>query len=339
MFKRILSFLFLCIALNSASAQTLGGSSIYSFLKLNASPQSGSLGGRNVSAIRSELGMLNENPALLSKTHHAQVSANFNFLAPGITGFYGLGAYHVEKRDINLALGVMHVQYGQQDQTDASGNSLGVFRAFDQMISVSASGTYSKKWQYGVTLKAVQSAYGPYRSLGLAGDVGLSYWDEEKKFRAGFSSRNMGSQLTTYAGKGEDLPFDLVLGISKELEKAPIRFSITAQRIHQFDILYNDTLFTNENYGVSNPKSFLGKLISHFVLGTELLVGDKITVSAGYNILRSQELRIRNIASGLTGFSYGIQLKLKRFDFNLARSQYLSSLSLNQVSINMKLKP
>jgi hypothetical protein len=338
MFKRILSFFLFCICCNTPLAQTLGGSSTYGFLRLATSPQTGALGGRNISSISPELGMLNENPALLSKLHHAHVSANFNFLAPGITGFYGLGAYHLEKRGINLALGITHIDLGSENQTDASGNNLGVIRAFDQMITLSASGTYSRKWQYGATLKVIQSLYGPFRSFGLASDVGLSYFDEEKKLRFGFSSRNMGLQLKSFAGRGEDLPFDLVLGLSKELAKAPIRFSITAQRIHQFDIVYNDTLFNAENYGSAFTKTTLGKVLSHLVLGTEVLLGEKITLRAGYNVLRSNELRIRNVASGLSGFSYGFQLKLKRFDFNLARSQYLGSLSLNQVSINMKLK-
>ena len=87
----------------------------------------------------------------------------------------------------------------------------------------------------------------------------------------GFVAKNMGTQLSTYGGKAEYLPFDLVIGITKQLDKAPLRFSVTAQRLHQFDLLYNDTIYNNENFSRSTQPGFLQKVVSHFVVGTELL--------------------------------------------------------------------
>ena len=155
----------------------------------------------------------------------------------------------------------------------------------------------------------------------------------------GFAAKNMGVQLKSYGNGKEDLPFDLVLGVTKQLEKAPIRFSITGQRMHQFDLLYNDTLFNQANFG-SQPKSNLGtKIFSHLVFGTDILVGEKIVLTGGYNVLRRRELRIQNIASGLTGFSYGFNLHLQRLRMYYARTHYQSSLSHHQISFSFKLQP
>lgn len=318
-------------------SQTLGGDAVYNFVKLPMGGQLSALGGKNVSLFSSDLSLVAENPALLRKEHHAFVSASFNRIAPFTNALQGVGAYHHQKSNTSFAVGLLHLLYGQETQTDASGNTLGSFRAYDQMVSVSIAKIYGKRWHYGASLKLVHSNFGVFRSTGLAADVGLTYNDEGKKLQLGFAAKNMGTQLTTYGGSAEDLPFDLVLGITKQLEKAPLRFSITAQRLHQFDLLYNDTLYNNENFGATSDEGVVRKIFSHFVLGTEVLLGDKLVVLAGYNVLRRNELSIKNIASGLTGFSYGLQLKLSRLHFYYARSHYQSTLVQNQLTLSVRL--
>lgn len=326
-------------AFTGAASQTLGGSSAFNFLRLQLHPQAGALGGRNVSHFGADLGMVSENPSLLRKGHHSAVSANFTSLAPTITGLYAAGAYHLEKKATTFALGITHLGYGEQPETDASGNILGTFRAYDQMLGLSISRKYNKKWFYGTTLKIINSKYGAYASQGLALDVGLNFYDEEHMIQFGFAAKNMGGQIKSYANRKEDLPFDLVVGMTKQLEKAPIRFSLTGQRMHQFDLLYNDTLFNETNFG-SQAKSNLGtKIFSHLILGADVQVGEKIVLTGGYNVLRRRELRIQNIASGLTGFSYGFNLHLQRLKCYYARTHYQSSLSHHQISFSFTLQP
>jgi hypothetical protein len=329
--------IFLLFCTIAGQSQTLGGSSVYNFLKLPMGGQLAALGGKNVSHWSSDLSLIAENPALLKKQHHAFLSATFNNVAPSVTALQGLGAFHHEKTNTSFSIGLLHLLYGEEMQTDASGNILGSFRAYDQMLSVSFAKAYGNRWRYGASLKYMHSSYGIYKSAGLAADVGLSYYDENRKLQIGFAARNMGAQLKTYGGGAEDLPFDLVIGLSKQLEKAPLRFSVTAQRLHQFDLLYNDTLYNNESFGSSERAGFVKKLFSHFVFGTELLLGDRLIVLAGYNVLRRNELSIKNIASGLTGFSYGLQLKLNRLNLYFSRSHYQSSLAQNQLTFSIRL--
>jgi hypothetical protein len=299
--------------------------------------QLAALGGKNVSLWSSDLGLVAENPALLKNQHHAFLSSTFNYIAPSVTALQGLGAFHHEKINTSFSIGLVHLLYGEEMQTDASGNILGSFRAFDQIVSASFAKAYGNRWRYGATLKYIYSSYGIYKSAGLAADVGLSYFDENRKLQIGFAARNMGVQLKTYGGVSEDLPLDLVIGVSKQLEKAPLRFSVTVQRLHQFDLLYDDSLYNNESFGTTESAGFVKKLFSHFVFGTELLLGDRLIILAGYNVLRRNELSIKNIASGLTGFSYGLQLKLNRLNLYFSRSHYQSSLAQNQLTFSVRL--
>ena len=317
--------------------QTLGGSSTYNFLKLQQIPKAAALGGRNVSDFTSGIGMLTENPALLQRDHHLQTAFHFTFLAPTITGLYGLVAFHEKKTKTDLALGVSHLAYGMEEQTDAGGNITGTFRAYDQMLGITLSRNYADRWRYGITLKGINSHYGPFSSIGLAVDAGLTYQDTTRYLQIGFSVKNMGSPLKTYNGQGEDLPFDMLLGITKKLDRAPIRFSLTAQRLNRFDILYNDTSFNVENYGRTGLAGWGDKLISHIILGTDLLLGEKITITGGYNFLRRKELSFNNVASGLTGFSYGMRLQLIRFNFQYARSHFQSGLSHHLISLQLRM--
>lgn len=339
MFLRLTLLGLLMLDFSTGTSQTLGGSSAFNFLRLQLHPQAGALGGRNVSHFGADLGMISENPSLLRKGHHSAVSANFTSLAPTITGLYAAGAYHLEKKATTFALGITHLGYGEQPETDASGNILGTFRAFDQLIGFTVSRKYNKKWYYGSTLKLINSRYGAYASQGLALDVGLNYHDEERMIQFGFAAKNMGGQIKSYANRKEDLPFDLVLGMTKQLEKAPIRFSLTGQRMHQFDLLYNDTLFNETNFGSQPQANFGTKVLSHLILGADILVGEKIVLTGGYNVLRRRELRIQNIASGLTGFSYGFNLHLQRLRCYYARTHYQSSLSHHQISFSFMIQP
>ena len=72
-------FLILLLFFSSRpDAQTLGGSSVFNFLKLPNTPQLTALGGVNVSQISNDVGLSFNNPALLKPGMHTQMNAVFN---------------------------------------------------------------------------------------------------------------------------------------------------------------------------------------------------------------------------------------------------------------------
>ena len=320
-----------------SGAQTLGGQAAYGFLKLPGSPQMNALGGVNVSNLTKDLSLTSVNPALLDRRMHGQVLASFNMFHAGIRQLHAMGGWHHEKWGTTFSAGALFMHYGQVPQTDPAGNLLGTFRALDHSLSLTASRKYLERWHYGMTLRFVGSNYGQFRSSALMADMGIRYTDSSSGFQAGFLASNMGLQLKTYSGTGEDLPFDLQLGVTKRLRHAPFQFSLTAQRLHRFDLLYRDTLFNNENFGNPGPKGFAENLFRHFVFALQAFPGEKIELTLGFNALRRAELTLPRAANGLTGFSFGAGVLLKKMQVRYARSIYQNGIAFNQFGLNIDL--
>ena len=321
------------------NAQTLGGSSVYNFLKLSNTPQLSALGGINISNQTNDIGLVFNNPALLRNEMHTQLNIVFNSFYGGIKNYHLLQGYHHSKLNTSFATGVNFFNYGNIRETDASGNVLGNFKPVDYVIHFSASRKYEERWYYGGTIKFIHSNYGQYRSSGVALDLGVTYADTAALLQFAFVLKNMGSQLKKYSGtRADDLPFDMQIGISKKLSKAPIQFSLTAHHLHRFDIVYNDVDY-NENGVASNSKKFtFDKLFRHIVLSTQIYVGDKIEITAGYNYLRRKELNIGKTGNGLNGFSMGVGVLFKKMQIRFARSHYQNNSAFHQLGLNLQLK-
>ena len=336
-------FFFLLVALCNIQvlvAQTLGGNSSYPFLKLQPAPQVAALGGINISNMSDDPGFVFNNPAHLSAKMHSNLSTNFNSMYAGISHYSLLQAYTSPKINTHFALGIIYLNYGNTIEADASGNILGSFRPTDFSVQLSASRKYLTKWTYGATLKFIRSNYGIARSSAIAADVGVLYHDSARFLQMSLVASNMGSYLRPYvANQTEELPFDVVFGISKKLEKAPIQFSFTAHHLHRFDILYEDTVFNNGIGAMNAPgkKFTLDKLFQHFVFSTQIMMGKYIELNAGYNFLRRRELRIYNVPSGLVGFSLGAGVIFPKLQIRYARTYLQNTTGYNQLGVNLPL--
>ena len=138
-------------------------------------------------------------------------------------------------------------------------------------------------------------------------------------------------------GSTEELPFELQGGITQRLKAAPFSFSLTAQQLHRFDIRYADTLYNQAN-GYANKKvNGAGKLIDHLIVGTTVYLNEKLEFDLGYNFLRRRELNIAGTGNGLNGFSYGMNLKLKKFSFHFARANYQANTAFNQMGLTLNM--
>lgn len=324
-----------CLFYVQGNAQTLGGNAVFNFLKLPATPLLSAAGGINVSYHTNEVGLSANNPALLDSTVDTQLNFSFNHFIAGIKTYGLTGSRAVEKINTQLGGHIYFVDYGSIPQTDAAGNLLGSFHPVDYVVQVSAARTYLEHWRYGLTLKFIHSGYQQYTSNAMAADVGILYTSDDQLFSAAFLAKNMGIQLKTYAGEGEDLPFDLQLGVTKRLAKAPLGFSITAQHLQRFNIRYEDTTFYNQDNS-SSKYYFFNQLFNHIVVGGHIYAGNNLEALIGFNYLRRQELKT-GAGSGLNGFSMGIRIKLQKLQFLYARSGYQRNITYNQVGFNIQL--
>lgn len=318
--------------------QTLGGNAVFNFLRLPNTPQLTALGGVNVSVTANDVGLAFNNPALLKKEMHTQLNTVFNDFYAGIKSWHLSFGYHHDKLKTNFGMGLQYFDYGTIPQTDPAGNIMGNFRPTDWVFQLSASHAYLDKWDYGGAFKFISSSYGVYRSNGIAMDAGVVYHDTANLFTASLVAKNMGFQLKKYAGTAsEELPFDLQAGFTKKLKHAPLSFSLTAQRLHRFDIFFNDTTFNNENGINENRNQALDKIFRHFVLAAQVHPVPNIELSVGYNHLRRQELNFSNTANGLNGFSIGVGIVLTKLQVRYARSHYQNNTGFNQFGLSLKL--
>jgi len=320
-------------------AQTIGGSSVFNFLKLPHTPQLTALGGINVSVPSNDVGLAFNNPSLLKKEMHTQMNAVFNNFYTGINTYHLSFGYRHEKLKTNFGWGLSYFDYGKISETDATGNILGAMKPTDWVMQVSASRSYLQKWNYGGSFKFISSNYGIYRSNGVAMDFGVLFTDTANLFSISLLAKNMGFQLKKYAGtEAEELPFDLQVGITKKLKNAPLAFSFTAHHLHQFDIRYNDTVFNNENTGVEKEGNFtFDKIFRHFVFAAQVFPVPQIEVTVGYNHLLRQELNIANTTNGLNGLSVGVGLVVKKIQVRYARTHYQNNTAYDQLGLSLQL--
>ena len=337
---RLITIILSVLVSSSLFAQTIGGSSVFNFLKLPNTPQLTALGGVNVSVTSNDAGLAFNNPALLKKEMHTQMNAVFNSFYAGINAYHLSFAYRHERLKTNFGAGLTYFDYGKISETDASGNLLGSIKPTDWVMQISASRSYLQRWNYGASFKFISSNYGVYRSNGIAMDVGVLYTDTANFLSISIVAKNMGYQLKKYVGtEAEELPFDLQAGITKKLKNAPLAFSFTAHHLHQFDTRYNDTLFNNENnFGINKDGKFaFDKIFRHFVFAAQVFPVPQLEVTVAYNHLRRQELNISNTTNGLNGFSVGVGLVVKKLQVRYARAHYQNNTAYNQLGLNLQL--
>jgi hypothetical protein len=340
--KRIFYLLILQLSIINCQlsiAQTLGGNSVFNFLKLSPSPSITALGNVQPAAITADATAAWNNPALLNSANSQQLSTTFNFFLADIKNLYAQYNHHLVKQDATLSGSINYFNYGSTPQTDAVGNVQGNFRANDYTITLSAAKELVPRFSTGINVKFIQSNYGGNTSGGVAVDAGLAYTDSLQLFRFAIVARNMGQQFSAYQnGNKEELPFDVQIGITKRLAKAPIQFSLAWQQAHRWNIYYNDSAFINNNgLGEVGKTSFFNKLSSHLVFGTQIFLSKNIELGLGYNFLRRKEQSLGNAGNGLAGFSGGLGVLYKQFQFRYATGLYLSNLASHQVGITLNM--
>jgi hypothetical protein len=168
-------------------------------------------------------------------------------------------------------------------------------------------------------------------------DAGILYSDTAKLFNAAITAKNMGVQLSAFGDEREDLPFDLQVGITKKLEKAPFAFSVTLAQLHRFKVGYQDTTFDIANGFSSRKQGFGDHLFNHFTIATHIYLSQNLEVLAGYNRLRRYELNTGSTGNGLNGFSGGLNLRFKKLNFQYAHAWYHAGQGYNQLSIGLDL--
>ena len=285
---------------------------VYSFLRLPVSAHAAALGGDNITIDDDDPTVIFHNPALISNV--ADKSINLNFMTY-MEGAKTASASFVKAWGERATWGVsaQYMDYGSIKEMSIDNIELGKFSAKDIALAGSFAYLLSDRWSGGITLRFISSSIASYNSLGIATDLGLNYYDEERGWSLSAVAKNLGGQVKAYQEDFEKIPLDLQVGVSKRLEAAPLRFSATLSRLNRWDTSF----------------------MQHVALGADVFIGENIYIGAGYNFRRRDEMKISDSegsSSHGAGLSVGAGLMLKRFKFNVAYAKYhvsASSLLIN----------
>ena len=312
--KNFSAILALIIISLSATAQN-GGESVYTFLKLPVSGNSAAMGGAAIASGNLGANNLFANAAMIDSAADRYVAVNYADYIADIN--FGSAAYTAKIDSLwSVAGGALFMNYGTFDYADEAGVLGGTFSAKDCAIYCSAIRQITKNFRASITTKTIFSHLERYRSWGIAFDFGMVYTLPQAGVVIACTAQNVGFQCTPYTGSQRaPLPLCLQVGASKMLENAPLRFSVTLTELQ--------SRLDEDN---------AANLADHFVLGLELFPKSTVSVKAGFNAQRHNDLRMSN-ASRAAGFSFGADVRLKRFAVQYSRACYGAAASINMFTL------
>ncbi|MBR3859501.1 MAG: type IX secretion system protein PorQ [Bacteroidaceae bacterium] len=300
-------------------AQNAGAT--FQFLQLPVSSHAAALGGDNVSIIEDDAELSFHNPALLTNVSPRMLGFNYmNYLQR--TNVMGAGYTMAVGERSMVGVKAQYLDFGTMKNTDADGNILGNFSAKDMLLMGTYSFDFSNRLTGGVNGKIIYSSYEHVYSLALGVDLGLNYYNPVHLLSISLVARNLGGQVKTYDGTHEGLPFNLLVGVSKDFAYAPVRLSLTLTDLHKWQAgdFYN-----------SGDDSWGNILLKHFILGADIFPTHNTYLSIGYNFLLHSELKIHAKRS-LEGLAIGAGLQVNRVKVGLSYGKYhvaASSLMMN----------
>jgi hypothetical protein len=287
----------------------------YDFLRLDMSARAGALGGSYVTNNDdvevifhnpSGLNFLEESPAAVSFVKHLMDINLFSL------------AFSTELNDIGrFGAAVKYINYGNFEEADEFGNVTGEFGAGELAFLLGYAGTFEENFYYGANAKVIYSSIADASSSAIGVDLGVHYEFPELMLNIGASVLNLGSQISSYIDTKEDLPLDIVVGVSKRLENLPVRLSLDFHRL-------NDD--RDEFY-----QHFKG-----FSLGAEFYLSRVFTLQFGYDNERRSDLKIGN-SSGIAGFNGGLGVTISEYKFNYGYSSLGLVGALHRITLSTAL--
>lgn len=341
---RTLFSVLLVVGLLPFMAQRMQAQVVTSFAiyDIPSSARTAGLGMDFLSLADNDLGVVLDNPALMNDG----MQRHFDF---GLVGLFGgakagSAAYSFKTKHIgNLVAGMRFFSFGKFEGYDEVGNPTNEFRANDVMFTLGWNMHIDSSFSIGVTAKPVLSFYDSYFSFAIATDVSGAYVSPSRRFSATVIGRTIGAQLVRYGGETERLPFHLDAGMSYKLEQAPFRFFLQVADLQRWNLAYYDTLsptthydpYTGETTRQGSVQRFADNLFRHLTAGVELSVADKFFARVGYSYRQTKEMAAESRTNiNLSGFSFGVGFRARRFDLSYARNNYHLGQSPNYITLN-----
>jgi len=339
MYKNLILIVF--VLWNAMSFSQVGGQSVYQFLDLMTSPRQAAMGGKIITLFDYDVNQGHFNPASINSEMHNQLALNYGNYYGEVSYGTGSYAYTYDRHLQTFHAGINYINYGSFDGRDENGLETGSFSGSEAALSFGYSYNLPFTDIYiGANAKFITSTLESYTSFGVAADLGCIYIDERNDINYALVLRNMGSQITTYAGVYEPLPFEIIAGISQELEHVPIRWHLTLENLQQWNVAFSNPARAEGTLdgGTQEEKvSFFNNALRHTIFGVELFPRKGFNVRFGYNFRRSEELKLveQRTFAGLS-FGFGLRMGKMRFQYSYSRYTLAGNTSLFGLMINLQ---
>jgi hypothetical protein len=298
----------------SVSYGQIGGKHTYEFLNMITSPRQAALGGKTITIYDEDVNQALFNPACINSEMNNRMSLNYGNYYQEVTYGTASYAYTYDQHLQTFQAGINYINYGKFDGYDEKDQPTNTFTGSE--IALSLGYAYNIPYtdiHIGANAKLIQSTLESYNSFGAAVDLGMLYIDDKNDVNWALTLMNIGTQFTAYEGTAEQLPFEIIAGVSQELEHVPLRWHLTVENLQQWDLSFSNP--------INSKVSFFNNALRHMILGAELFPKKAFNIRLGYNFRRSTELQIQN-QRNFSGLSLGFGLKLNKLKFNYSYSKY-----------------
>ncbi len=296
------------------SDETSGRTQVFQVLSITPNPRAAALGNTFV-AMKNDPNTLFSNPAALGSVVSTDSTLEGLPLSFGYTkhvldineGYVSIGG-RIPGADVGaFGVGIQYISYGTFDGRDKVGLPTGTFSASEVALSAAYSGMIPERpVYYGAAVKFISSSLvsggttDNYSSTGIAADLGVYYQNDSLQMTFGLAALNIGTQLSTYAGISEPLPFNLQFGVSKKLERLPLTVHLAFRNL------------TRDREGRN-----LWYALNDFSIGGEFNLSKVLRLRFGYENQKRREFKTP-AGVGLAGFSFGIGFAFTRLHFDYA---------------------
>lgn len=333
---------FQCVIPNSIKAQVAGGTA-YSVLDMPVSARAAGVGFDYLSLYDDDLTLTLGNPSLITSQHSDKLAVGYMNLFAG-SNFGTLAYSHDFKRLGAFTFGLMFDSYGRFEGYDETETPTGSFTAADYVFSIGWGRAIDEHVTIGANFKPVLSHYETYTAFAFGIDLAATFMSLDKAFSATLMGRNIGAQVTTFAGTRERLPFELSVAGSYKLQDAPFRLMFALTELQTWDLTYDDPLnptshtdpFTGEVMGPTPFARFADKLFRHLNVGVELSIKQTVFARLGYSYRQMVEMTAAD-AFNLSGFSIGFGIRAKKFEFVFSRNGYHLAQAANYINLSFRL--
>lgn len=318
----------------------IGGQNTYQFLNLPVSPRHSALGGKNITLNNYDPSSALNNPALINDKMDNQLSINYMNFVGDINYGTASYAYMFDRRTRVLQIGMTYINYGNFDGFDENANPTGSFGGNEAALSVGYQQQLGRSDFYlGANLKLITSSLENFSSFGVASDIGLSYKFDHWNLVVSGVVRNLGFQIKPFNEIREDLPLEVILGVSQKFKKLPFRWHITIENLQEWNIAFGnsarDEIDLSGNITADDP-GFLANVFRRTILGIEFFPESGFNIQLGYNLRRGEELRIEDQRS-FAGLSGGFSLKFNKIRVNYSYTRFNRAANTSFFGISLDL--